>query len=131
VTDASHAAGDAAASSAAGAAGSAAATAAGNAAGNGVAGSVLGSAAGAFGSKLVSGLFARKKADAAAAPAPSAATPEGTLGPGMVQAAEFSLETTAITPGPVPASQFEIPADWKLIPPPKEKAPKEFSCPKS
>ena len=130
VTDASHAAGEAAADSAAGAAGSAAGTAAGNAAGNSVAGSVLGSAAGAFGSKLVSGLF-HKKADAAPAPATSAAAPEGTLGPGMVQAAEFSFETTSITPGPVPAAQFEVPADWKLIPPAKERTPKEFSCPKS
>jgi len=127
VSDASRAAGDAAASSAAGAAGSAAGAAAGNAAGNSVAGSVLGSAASAFGSKLVSGLFTRKKGDAAAAPA--AAAPEGSLGPGMVQAAEFSFETTAITPGPVAASQFEIPADWKLLPPPRQKAPKEFSCP--
>lgn len=132
VTDAGQAAGEAAAGSAAGAAGSAAGTAAANAAGNGVAGSVLGSAAGAFGSKLVSGLFARKKADAAAAaPASNASAAEGTLGPGMVQAAQFSLETTSITPGPVPAAQFEVPADWKLVPPPKQKAPKEFSCPKS
>ena len=128
VTDASQAAGEAAASSAAGAAGSAAGAAASQAAGNSVAGSVLGSAAGTFGSKLVSGLFAKKKAEAAAAaPAPA---PDTTVPPGMIQAAEFSTETTAITPGAVAASEFEIPADWKLVKP-KESAPKEVTCPTS
>lgn len=126
VTDASQAAGEAAAGSAAGAAGSAAGVAASNAAGNSVAGSVLGSAAGAFGSKLVSGLFAKKKADAAAA----APAPDTNTAPGMIQAAEFSVETTAITPGAVAASEFEVPADWKLVKP-KETAPKEVSCPGS
>ncbi|MBV8495375.1 MAG: hypothetical protein JO361_01190, partial [Gammaproteobacteria bacterium] len=65
VADAGQAAGGAAASSAAGAAGSGAGTAAANAAGNSAAGSVLGSAASAFSSKLVSGLFAKKKSDTA------------------------------------------------------------------
>jgi len=126
VTDASQAAGEAAASSAAGAAGSAAGAAASNAAGNSVAGSVLGSAAGTFGSKLVSGLFAKKKADAA----PAAPAPDTSNAPGMIQAAEFSTETTAITPGAVAASEFEVPADWKLVKP-KERAAKEVSCPGS
>ena len=68
VADAGQAAGDAATGATAGAAGSAAQSAAANAAGNSAGGSILGSAAGAFGSKLVSGLFAKKKADAAASP---------------------------------------------------------------
>jgi len=87
---------------------------------------VLGSAAGTFGSKLVSGLFAKKKADAA----PAAPAPDTSNAPGMIQAAEFSTETTAITPGAVAASEFEVPADWKLVKP-KERAAKEVSCPGS
>ena len=130
VTDAGQAAGDAATGATAGAAGSAAGSAAANAAGNSAGGSILGSAANAFGSKLVSGLFAKKKSDAAASPPPAAA-PEGTALPaGMVQAAQFSVETTAITNAAVPASDFDIPQGWKLVTP-KEHPAKEFSCPKS
>ncbi|HKD53243.1 MAG TPA: hypothetical protein VKB72_03415 [Steroidobacteraceae bacterium] len=128
VGDASQAAGNAAASSAAGAAGSAAGAAASNAAGNSVGGNVLGSAASAFGSKLVGGLFSHKKSEAPA-PTAAAAAPDNGLGPGMVQAAAISIETTAITPGTVPAAQFEIPADYKLIPPQPAKASNEFKCP--
>jgi hypothetical protein len=134
VTDAGQAAGDAAAGSAAGAAGSAAGSAAANAAGNTAGGSVLGSAASAFGSKLVGGLFAKKKTDSSAGGAGNAA-PGGTSGaalpPGMVQAAQVTIETTSITPGAIPATRFDIPAGWKLIQPPPAKEPKEVSCPKS
>jgi hypothetical protein len=126
VGDASQAAGNAAASSAAGAAGSAAGAAAANAAGNSAASSVVGSAASAFGNKLVSGLFNRKKADSGAAASTTASTTG--LAPGMVQAAEISIETTSISPGPVAPAQFEVPAGWKLIVP-EAKAPKEFTCP--
>jgi hypothetical protein len=132
VGDASQAAGSAAASSAASAAGTAAGTAASNAAGNSVGGNVLGSAASAFGSKLVGGLFSHKKPDAPAAPpTAAAAAPDNGLGPGLVQAAAISIETTAITPGPVAASEFEIPADYKLIPAQQAKGPQEFKCPQS
>lgn len=130
VADAGSAAGGAAAGATAGAAGAAAGTAASNAAGNNYGGSILGSAAGAFGSKLASGLFAKRKAAAAetaSSPAPGAA---GALPPGMIQAAQFTVETTSIAAGPVPATQFDIPAGWKLVIP-KERAQKEFSCPKS
>jgi hypothetical protein len=133
VADAGQAAGDAATGSAAGSAGSAAGTAAANAAGNSAGGSVLGSAASAFSSKLVSGLFAKKKADSAAGGTGSGAsgsTPGSGLPPGMVQAAQITIETTAITPGAIPATRFDIPAGWKLIQPPPSKEPKEFSCPK-
>ena len=132
VADAGQAAGDAAASSAAGAAGAAAGAAASNAAGNTVGGSVLGSAASTFGSKLVGGLFKKKPDAAAATPAAPASAQANGLGPGMVQAAAFTIETTAITAGPVPATQFEIPAGYKLIEPqPSKETPKEFSCPKT
>ena len=133
VGEASQAAGNAAASSSAGAAGSAAGTAAGNAAGNSAAGSIMGSAASAFGSKLVSGLFAKKKTEAAAANtgAASAGAPASPLPPGMIQAAQITMETTSINPAAVPPAQFDIPAGWKLIPPQPQKAAKEFSCPKS
>ncbi|GAC1453841.1 MAG: hypothetical protein PVSMB6_08790 [Steroidobacteraceae bacterium] len=130
MADASQAAGNAAANSASGTAGAAAGAAASNAAGNNAASSILGPAASAFGSKLVSGMFNRKKADAAAA-TPATAAPVSALPPGMIQAAQFSVETRAITAGPVPASEFEIPPGWKLIAPPPPKAPKEFACPKS
>ena len=125
VADAGQAAGDAATGAAASAAGSAAGTAASNAVSNSAAGSVLGSAASTFGSKLVSGLFAKKKGDAAAASPPP---PDTSNAPGMIQAAQISTETTSITTGPVAATEFEIPADWKLVKP-KERATKEVSCP--
>jgi len=128
VGDAGQAAGEAAASSAESAAGSAAASAASNAAGNSIAGNVLGNAASAFGSKLVGGLLRHKKADAAAA-VPSGGAPDIGLGPGIVQAVALSFETTAITPGPVAASRFEVPPDYRLIPPQPEKLSKEFTCP--
>jgi len=123
VTDASQAASDAATSSASGAAGAAAGQAASNAAGNSIGGSILGSAASAFGSKLASGLFAKKTPTT---PAPAAPSPE--VPPNMIQVAQITLQTSAITPGPVPAEQFEIPAGWKLVTP-KEKARRGLSCP--
>lgn len=130
VTDAGQAAGNAATNASANAAGAAAGTAAANAAGNNAGSSILSSAANAFGSKLASGLFNKKK-PAEAAPASAAAAPDAApLPPGMVQAAQFSVETTAITPGPIPAAQFEVPEGWKLVVP-KERPQKEFSCPKA
>ena len=127
VGDASQAAGNAAAASTASAAGSAAGAAAANAAKNPLAGSVFSSAASAFGSKLAGGLF-KKKAEA---PAPAAgSTSENALPPGMIQAAQISIETTSINAAAVPPEKFEIPAGWKRIEPnPKETAPKEFTCP--
>jgi hypothetical protein len=132
VGDAGAAAGTAAADSASGAAASAAGTAAANAASNDAAGSVLGSAASAFSSKLVSGLFAKKKNDTAA-PTPAANTEAAGNGlpPGMAQAAAITVETTSITTGAIPATQFDIPAGWTLIPPAPAKEQKEFTCPKS
>jgi hypothetical protein len=109
------------------AAGSAAGQAAGAAAGSRVAGGILGSAAGAFGSKLASGLFAKKSA----APAPEAPAAADTP-PNMMQLAQVSVETTSITAAPIPAEQFDIPAGWKLVTPKAAKGEaKEFTCPKS
>ena len=87
-------------------------------------GASLGSVASSLGGKLVGGLFAKKKQDTAA---PSSSP----LPPGMVQAAQFTVETTAITPGPIAPAQFDIPAGWKLTPPPARTAAKDFTCPKT
>ena len=127
VGDASQAAGNAAAASTTSAAGSAAGTAAANASKNAVAGSVLSSAASAFGSKLASGLFHKKAESPAAAPA---GTPDNALPPGMIQAAQITIETTSINDAAVPAEKFEIPAGWKRVEPKaKGSGSKEFSCP--
>ena len=127
VTDASQAAGDAATASAAGAAGSAAGAAAGNMAKNSVGSSIFSSAASTFGSKLTSGLF-KKKSDASAPAAASA--PDNGLPPGVIQAAQITVETTSIDASPVPADKFEIPAGWKKVEPKtKDTGSKEFSCP--
>jgi hypothetical protein len=116
----------------------------------------LGAVASNLGNKL--GGFFKKKTDpssdassaASAAPAPSAsATPAAsgsaptaagaaapssapatanTLPPGMVQAAQFTVETQSITVGPIDPSQFEVPAGWKLVVPEASKK-EEVSCP--
>jgi hypothetical protein len=130
VGDASSAGASAGASASAGAAGQGAGAAAANAAGNGVGGSILGSAASAFGSKLVSGMFAKKNSSSTSSSSPTPAAGPSTLPPGMIQAASITTETTAITEAAIPASQFDIPAGWKLNNPPPGKA-HEFSCPKS
>jgi hypothetical protein len=129
VGDASQAAGNAAAASTTGAAGSAAGTAAAGAAKNPLAGSVLSSAASAFGSKLASGLFNKKKAETPAAT--PGGTPDNALPPGMIQAAQISIETTSISDAAVPAEKFEIPTGWKRVEPKptKETGSKEFTCP--
>src|SRR5262249_61194124 len=94
-----------------------------------VGGSVFSSAANAFGSKLASGLFSKKKTDTPP-PAPSSGTSATAPAPGMIQAAQISIETTSIDASTVPANRFEIPSGWKKIEPKtKETAPKEFSCP--
>jgi len=127
VTDASQAAGNAAAASAAGAAGSAAGAAAANATKSPLGGSIFSSAASTFGSKLTSSLFKKKDTAPAAAPA---STADNVLPPGMVQAAQISIETTSIDAAPVPAERFEIPAGWKKVEPKaSDSASKEFSCP--
>jgi hypothetical protein len=130
VGDASQAAGNAAAASTTSAAGEVAGAAAANAAKNPIAGSVFSSAASAFGSKLAGGLFNKKKPDAPAPAAGAGGTSGNALPPGMIQAAQISVETTSINTAAVPAERFEIPAGWKRVEPKtKDTGPKEFTCP--
>jgi hypothetical protein len=97
---------------------------------NSVGSSVFSSAANAFGSKLASGLFNKKKADTPP-PAPSG-TSATAPAPGMIQAAQISIETTSIDASTVPPNKFEIPSGWKKVEPKtKETGSKEFSCPAS
>jgi hypothetical protein len=129
--DAGAAAGQAAANSSQNEASNAAGQAIAQKAGSSAGGNIIGSAANAFSNKLIGGLFQKK-----AAPAPAAAPAAGGGGaapaPGMVQAAQMTIETTAITTGAVPASQFDIPAGWKLIvPKPTAQKDEEFTCPKT
>jgi hypothetical protein len=86
----------------------------------------VGSAAIALGSKL-GGLFGKKKSDAPA----DSTTPAPATAPGMIQAAQFTVETKSITPGTIAPDTFEIPAGWKLVQPPAARPSKEFTCPKS
>jgi hypothetical protein len=125
VANATEAATGAVESSTTSAAGAAAAQAAGQSAGGGIAGSIAGSAAGAFGSKLMSGLFAKKtppppKQDASAA----AAAQAGKAVPFLA----WTIETTSIGTDPIASSQFDLPAGWKPDQPKPEKE-REFQCP--
>ncbi len=121
---ATDAATSAAASSTTSAAGAAAAQAAGQS--GGIAGSIAGSAAGAFGSKLMSGLFAKKT--------PPPAKPDAGAGASTAQVGkavpliDWTIETTSIGTEPIAGSQFDLPADWKLDLPKPQKE-REFECP--
>jgi len=133
LTDASGAAAGAAASSTQGAADVSASVAISRSSGGGVGGYIAGSAAGAFANKMIGGLFSKKKSDAAAPPTDSTAGAASTAAPatpGMVTVAELTVETTSIGTGAVPADQFEMPAGWKKLLPPPEKAMAEPACPK-
>jgi hypothetical protein len=85
------------------------------------------------GGKFITGLFSKKKKsdDEAAATEPGADKPAEVTTPGMVSLVKFSLETTAVTQGPVPADRFEVPAGWKRIEPKEAGKPEEFTCPKN
>jgi hypothetical protein len=85
------------------------------------------------GGKFLTGLFSKKKkADSEEAPAgQSADKPAEAAVPGMVTMVKFGVETTAVTPGPVPADRFEVPADWKRIEPKAAGKAEEFTCPKN
>lgn len=131
VTDAGGAAAGAAASTSAGIGEGAASEAAGRAAGGGAGGAIANSAAGAFASKLIGGMFSKKKS--AEAPPPSQNTGSSAAAPatpGMSTIAEVTIETTSISNGSIPADQFEMPAEYKKVAPPPEKAFEEPTCPK-
>jgi hypothetical protein len=90
--------------------------------GGGVGGAVAGSAVGAFASKLGGSLLGKlkkkKNEEPAAAPAPEA-TPAPEAAPaataGMIRLFRATSETTSIRSGPVPASTFEVPADYTKV----------------
>lgn len=131
VTDAGSAAAGAAASTSAGVANAAASEAASKAAGGGATGAIANSAAGAFASKLIGGLFSKKKAPDAPPPAQNSGSTATASAPAdMFTLAEVAIETTSISGGPIGANQFEMPSDYKKVDPPPEKALEEPTCPK-
>ncbi len=82
------------------------------------------------GGKLLGGLFSKKKKADDAASGKTEETKAAESASGMVNMVSFTTETTAITPGPVPADRFEVPADWKkIVPSPKTEKEQEFTCP--
>ena len=90
--------------------------------------SVSGAAA-AVGSKLFGSMF--KKKDSAAAPADASASGAAgaSAGPPMATLASFTVETTAIRPGAIAPTQFELPAGWtRQIPPPPKANDKAMNC---
>ncbi|HEV7613253.1 MAG TPA: hypothetical protein VGO37_15335 [Steroidobacteraceae bacterium] len=95
------------------------------------AGKALGSALG--------GLFHKKKADDAQAPASSAAPPDVAAAAGATdpysqyaQMAAFTTETVTINTDAVPAERFEVPTDWKKeVPRPSKQGDDDFTCPKT
>jgi hypothetical protein len=83
------------------------------------------------GSKLLGGMFAKKrKADAEAAAAAETHKSEPPA-EGMVSVVKFSTETTAVRTDAVPAAQFEVPAGWTKLPPKDKGKPEAFECPKN
>ena len=78
---------------------------------------------------MIGGLFSKKKQPDAAPPKDSSAA-AAPVPAGLVTVAEFTVETTAISTGAIPADQFEMPAGWKKIVP-QEKAMTEPTCPKT
>jgi hypothetical protein len=83
------------------------------------------------GTKLLGSMFAKKKkADDAAAAAAETHKAEP-LAAGMISVVKFSTETTAIRTDSVPATQFEIPADWTKVLPKDKGKPDAFECPKN
>ncbi len=108
--------------------------AASKAADGSVGGTIASRTLSSVGGKLLSGLF-RKKAHAdeeAKAPASTGQVAPAATPPGMATILSMTTETTAITPGSVPADRFEIPAGWKkIVPPPSRAGNEEFTCPKA
>lgn len=116
---------------------SAAEVAAEKAADGSVGGTIASRTLSSVGGRLLSGLFRKKSHHEEAAktststeqpaPAPTAPAPAG-----MITVMSMTTETTAITPGSIPADRFEIPAGWKKIEPrPSRASNEEFTCPKA
>jgi hypothetical protein len=115
--------------------------------GNGSPMNDVGQAGRALGSAL-GGLFHKKKTDDSAGAAsnaapPDAAAPNPAPTPAVaandpfaqyVRLATFTIETISVNTDAVPASRFEVPADWKKDVPKASAANKndeEYTCPKS
>jgi hypothetical protein len=98
------------------------------AASNSPGGTLPGTAVGTLASKMIGGLFAKKNKPAdPSTTAPSAAAPSPDSG--LTPVAEFTVETTALSADPIPAAQFEMPADWKKVVPKHDEEMREVSCP--
>ena len=100
----------------------------------GTVGGMIGGSAGAMAGKLLGGLFGKKKPADATAAKPADAT--GTAAPaeaaaGLTTIAEFTLTTTSISAEAIAAGQFEMPADWKKLPPREQPTPEAPTCPKT
>jgi len=87
-----------------------------------------GSTVGDIASKVIGGLFGKKKpADASSKPADAGAA--GAANP-LKTLAELTMTTTSIDNAAIPADQFEMPADWKKVPVPEKGLPEMPNCPK-
>lgn len=86
--------------------------------------------AGNVGGKLLGGLLAKKNAPAANDPSQSAiaANAPPPLPDNYVQVIAFTIETSAVSTGAIPAEQFDLPAGWTREYP-KAAKNSEFSCP--
>jgi hypothetical protein len=113
---------------AADAAASVANTAAAKVRGGGLLGGVASDTISAVGSKMLSGVFKKKKPDAGAT---ADAKPAEAAAPNMITMVKFTTETTAIRTDAVPADRFEVPAGWKKTVPKAGGKEEEFSCPAS
>ena len=85
---------------------------------------------------MVGGLFGKKKAVDSQTPAPAPADAVPAVADPYAQYAQlvgFTVETTAINTDAIPASRFEIPADWKKEEPKAVKGggDDEVQCPKT
>ena len=90
---------------------------------------------------LVGGFFKKKKTDdsgdaPAAPPAAGASSAADSKVPDQyaqyyAQMAVFTIETASVTAEPVPATRFDVPADWTKETPKASKDDEEFTCPKN
>ncbi|MEO8308551.1 MAG: hypothetical protein ABI616_11000 [Pseudomonadota bacterium] len=108
---------------------SAASAAASKARGGGLLGGIASDTMSAVGSKMLSGMFAKKKKSDTADSADTKAGEPTT--PGMMTMVTFTTETTAIRTESVPADRFEIPTGWKKIVPKTPGKEEPFACPSS
>jgi hypothetical protein len=80
-------------------------------------------------SKVIGGLFGKKKSAESASKPADTGTADATST--LKTLAELTMTTTSISNAPIPADQFEMPADWKKVAPPEKTTPEMPNCPKS